>query len=83
MAVKFFDTTRQYYSLKKAMDSAAVSVLAGGQYILGENVAAFENACADYLGVKHAVGVANGSDALVIALDILGIGPGDEVITSP
>jgi dTDP-4-amino-4,6-dideoxygalactose transaminase len=55
-------------------------VLAGGIFILGPNVEAFEGEAAEYLGVPATIGVANGTDALVIVLDALGIGPGDEVV---
>jgi dTDP-4-amino-4,6-dideoxygalactose transaminase len=55
-------------------------VLRGGRYILGPEVDAFEREFAGYLGVKHCVGVANGTDALTIALSALGVGPGDEVV---
>jgi dTDP-4-amino-4,6-dideoxygalactose transaminase len=55
-------------------------VLTSGEFILGPNVAAFEREAAGYLGVKESIGVANGTDALVLVLDALGVGPGDEVI---
>src|SRR4029077_12342736 len=55
-------------------------VLDSGRFILGPNVRAFEEEAAAYLGLSHAVGVANGTDALVIVLDALGVGEGDEVI---
>jgi dTDP-3-amino-3,4,6-trideoxy-alpha-D-glucose transaminase len=56
------------------------AVAEGGRYILGPEVEAFESELADYLGVRHAVGVANGTDAITIALRALGVGPGDEVV---
>jgi dTDP-3-amino-3,4,6-trideoxy-alpha-D-glucose transaminase len=59
---------------------ALARVARDGRYILGPEVDAFEREFADYLGVKHCVGVANGTDALTIALRALGVGPGDEVV---
>lgn len=58
-------------------------VINKGNFILGEEVAAFEKEFAEYCGVKHAIGVANGTDSLVLCLRVLGIGEGDEVITAP
>ena len=55
-------------------------VLESGRFILGPNVKAFEHEAAEFLGVPDTIGVANGTDAIVIVLDALGIGPGDEVI---
>ena len=77
------DVSRQYEQLKPEIDAAVVSVLAGGHYILGPNVTAFEHEIAEYLGCRYAVGVGNGTDALHLALRALGVGPGDEVITTP
>lgn len=76
------NVTRQYESIKDKLDEAALEILHGGQYILGKPVEKFERAFADYCGVKYAVGVGNGSDALVIALKACGVKPGDEVITT-
>lgn len=71
-----------YLAQKAAIDAAVARVLSGGRFILGPEVAAFEAEFAQYIGVRHGVGVANGTDALTIALKALGVGPGDEVITT-
>jgi dTDP-4-amino-4,6-dideoxygalactose transaminase len=71
----------QYRAHQSSIQSAINRVLDGGTYILGEEVESFERAFADYCGGGHAVGVASGTDALILALRALGIGPGDEVIT--
>ena len=83
MEIKFFDPLRQYKSIKGEINDAISSVLKGGRYVLAENVEAFEREFADYLGVRYAVGVASGTEAIQLALMILGIGRGDEVITVP
>jgi dTDP-3-amino-3,4,6-trideoxy-alpha-D-glucose transaminase len=71
----------QYLAAKTEIDAAVQAVLEGGWYILGQEVRAFEAEFASYVGVQHAVGVGNGTDALHLALKALGVGPGDEVIT--
>ena len=72
----------QYAEIKGEIEQGLSEVLESCAFILGPNVQAFEQEAAAYLGVKHAVGVASGTDALHLALEALGIGPGDEVITS-
>lgn len=81
--IPMVDLKAQYLSLKADIDQSVASVLDSCAFILGPNVQAFEKEAADYLGVKHAIGVASGTDALHLALLAAGIGPGDEVITSP
>lgn len=79
--IPLMNLTRQYQSLEQKLDWAALQVLHSGKYILGEEVAQFEREFAAYCGVKYAVGVGNGTDALVIALLAAGVEQGDEVIT--
>ena len=74
------DVKAQYERLIPQIQERVAEVLESGVFILGPNVKAFEQEAAAYLGVPRTVGVANGTDALVLALDALGIGPGDEVI---
>ncbi|MEX1027900.1 MAG: DegT/DnrJ/EryC1/StrS family aminotransferase [Candidatus Paceibacterota bacterium] len=81
--VPLCDTTAQYRELKDSVDDALLSVAASGNYILGDPVREFERQFCEYTGAKFAVGVGNGTDALHLALRALGIGPGDEVITTP
>jgi len=81
--VPYLDLPGQYRASKDEILSAVDRVLERGDYILGEELTAFEKAFADYCGVRHAIGVANGTDAILLALKALGIGPGDEVITVP
>lgn len=73
----------QYATIKDEIDTAVHRVLESGWFVLGAEVAAFEREFAAYCGTAHAVGVGNGTDALMLAMKALGIGPGDEVITSP
>jgi dTDP-4-amino-4,6-dideoxygalactose transaminase len=78
--IPLVDVKAQYAPLIPELERRFREVLDGGQFILGPNVKAFERESADYLGVTDAIGVANGTDALVLVLDALEIGPGDEVI---
>src|SRR5690606_6348387 len=71
----------QYQRLKADIDAGIARVLAHGQYILGPEVTELEEKLAAYVGTKHCISVANGTDALQIAQMAFGIGPGDEVIT--
>lgn len=79
--IPLMNLDRQYKSIEKELDEAALNVLHSGKYILGEAVESFEKNFAAYCGAKYAVGVGNGTDALVIALEAAGVGAGDEVIT--
>src|SRR5664280_2740502 len=80
MKVPFLDVGATYRELQAELDVAYRRVMAAGWYILGEEVDRFEAEWAAYCGAKHCVGVANGLDALHLALRAWGIGPGDEVI---
>jgi dTDP-4-amino-4,6-dideoxygalactose transaminase len=80
MAVPLFDTVSPVAPLRAELDAAIARVLDGGVYVLGPEVEAFEGELATYVGVKHVVGVANGTDAITLALQALGVGPGDEVV---
>jgi dTDP-3-amino-3,4,6-trideoxy-alpha-D-glucose transaminase len=78
--IPLVDVKAQYVPFLPRIREAIDGVLESGEFILGPNVAAFEREAADYLGVRDSVGVANGTDALVLVLDALGVGRGDEVI---
>jgi dTDP-3-amino-3,4,6-trideoxy-alpha-D-glucose transaminase len=80
MPVPLFDTRTPLEPLRDRLDAAIAAVLDDQRYILGPNVAAFEEEFAAYCGARHAVGVANGTDAITVALRALGVGPGDEVV---
>ena len=83
MSLPLLDLKEQYQSIREEVQEAVNRVLESGRYILGPEVKAFEQEVAEYIGVKHAIGVGNGTDALLLALDAKGIGVGDEVITTP
>ena len=82
MNIPLIDLRAQYNSISKELDKATIDVLSSAAYIMGKNVTEFEKEFANYIGTKHAISVGNGTDALVIALKALGVGEGDEVITS-
>lgn len=79
--MQFIDLDAQQARIRISLDARIGAVLAHGQYILGPEVAELEQQLARRAGVKHCIGVANGTDALQLALMALGVGPGDEVIT--
>lgn len=83
MPVPFLDLSTQYKKLEAEWLDAIRATGAKGSFILGPNVTEFEKEFAAYVGVKHAIGVANGTDSLILSLRALGIGPGDEVVTTP
>src|SRR5512133_81229 len=83
MNIPMVDLNLQYRQLKDEIDGGILAVMEKCQFILGPNVSAFEKEAAAFLGVKRAVTVASGTDALHLALVAAGIGPGDEVITTP
>jgi dTDP-4-amino-4,6-dideoxygalactose transaminase len=78
--VPLLDLTGQYETIRDELDGAIRRVVASQRFILGEEVEALEREVASYLGVSHAVGVASGTDALLLTLRALGIGDGDEVL---
>jgi UDP-2-acetamido-2-deoxy-ribo-hexuluronate aminotransferase len=83
MTIQMVDVVGQYKKIKPDVDAAIHRVLDSGMFIQGKEVGELECAIAGYLGVKYAVACASGTDALQIAMMAYGIGPGDEVITSP
>jgi len=80
LPVPLFDTATPLAPLRERLHAAASGVIDSGRYILGPEVAAFEGELAEHLGVRHVVGVANGTDAISLALQAMGVGPGDEVV---
>lgn len=81
--MEFIDLKAQYRYLKATIDQRIQTVLDHGQYIMGSEVKQLEQKLCEFTGAKHCIAVANGTDALMIALMALGIKPGDEVITTP
>lgn len=83
MNIQMVDMKKLYQDIKETADKKIIEVLDSGYYIGGPEVKAFEKKAAEYVGVKHAIGCGNGTDALQIAMMALGIEAGDEVITTP
>lgn len=83
LIIPLLDLKQQYDSIKQELEPKLLEQMSSGQYIMGKTVKNLEERLEQYLNVKHAIAVGNGTDALVIALKALGIGYGDEVITTP
>ncbi|MEG1256966.1 DegT/DnrJ/EryC1/StrS family aminotransferase [Clostridium sp.] len=83
MKVNFYESQREYIQKKDEFDEAIKRVIENGSFILGNEVKEFEEQIKDFTGAKHAIGVASGTDALVIASDILGFSNNKEIITTP
>ena len=81
--MEFIDLKTQYERIRPQVDERMRRVLEHGKYIMGPEVAELEERLAAYVGVKHCIGVASGTDALLIAMMALGVGPDDEIITTP
>jgi dTDP-4-amino-4,6-dideoxygalactose transaminase len=81
--INFFDTVVQYQSIQSEIDSGIARVLQDGGFIMGEDVLLFEKEVAVFLNVRHVVSMNSGTDALQIALRAMGVGVGDEVVTTP
>ena len=82
ISIPILDLSAQNEALRSQLDLAIARVIDNSSYILGEEVAAFENEFAAYTGTRHCVAVANGTDALALSLRAIGVSPGDEVITT-
>ncbi len=81
--VPFLDLAREYDSIAAELEPAVLEVLRSQAYILGPAAQRFEEEIASFLGVEHALGVSSGSDAVLLALAALDVGPGDQVVTTP
>jgi len=81
MKIRFVNYPRQYQTYRKELDAAWEEVMSGGDFIMRRHLDVFEKSIAEYVGVKHAIGVNTGTDALYLSAHALGFGPGDEVIT--
>lgn len=78
--VSYLDLAYQHAVVSNEAEELVLSILRSGSYILGETVARFESSFAEYIGSNHAIGVSNGTDGLKLALQAVGVGPGDEVV---
>src|SRR5512137_1746267 len=83
LTMQFIDLKTQYRRIQPSVDARIHQVIEHGAYVMGPEVTELEQVLAKYCGTKHCVSVASGTDALMIALMALDIGPGDEVITAP
>lgn len=83
MPIEFIDLKTQYARLREPIRARIDAVLEHGQYIMGPEVAELEARLAEYTGARHCIAVSSGTDALLVAMMALGVGAGDEVITSP
>src|SRR5213593_4693066 len=81
-SIGFYGHVKQYHNLKAEIDQAILDVLESGSYVLGPQLSKFEEELARYMNVEQAVGVNSGTDALLLVFLALGLGPGDEVITT-
>lgn len=81
--ISFIDLQAQYSRIQDEVEQAVLRIMRSGTYILGPEVAKLEERLANYVGVKHCVSCASGTDALVMALMAKGVGPGDAVFTVP
>ena len=82
LTVPFYGHVRQYHNIKAEIDAKMAEVLESGQYVLGPVLKSFEQELAQFHGARYAVGVGNGTDALWLTFQALGVGPGDECITT-
>ena len=80
--MEFIDLKRQYQEVRRDVEAGIQAVLSGGNYILGPEVLELENRLAEFVDAKHCVAVSSGTDALLLSLMALGVGPGDEVVTT-
>jgi UDP-2-acetamido-2-deoxy-ribo-hexuluronate aminotransferase len=81
--MEFIDLKSQYQNIKASVDRRIQAVLDHGQYIMGPEIAQLEQALAARTGAKHCIACSSGTDALLLAMMALGVGPGDEVVTTP